>query len=116
MKRFLALFIVLTIFVAAAYAHDGMQHVMGTVTAITATNVTVKATSGTSQKVVLTETTRYLKGTNPISIKDIKVGDHIVIHATKKGDQLTAAEVKIGSTSGNMSGMKISGDSKTAPH
>jgi ribosomal protein L18E len=31
-------------------------------------------------------------------VKEIKVGDHVVIHATKTGDHLTAAEVKIGAT------------------
>jgi hypothetical protein len=30
-----------------------------------------------------------------IIMKDIKAGDQIVTHATKKGDQLTAAEVKV---------------------
>jgi ribosomal protein L18E len=31
-------------------------------------------------------------------VKEIKVGDHVIIHATKTGDHLTAAEVKIAAT------------------
>ncbi|MDQ2925777.1 MAG: DUF5666 domain-containing protein [Acidobacteriota bacterium] len=116
MKRLLVLLLALGTCVGTAYAHNGMHHVMGTVTAITASNITVKATNGTSQIVALTADTKYLKGTTPIAIKDIKVGDHIVIHATKKGDQLTAAEVRIGTMTGAMSGTKRGRDSKTAPH
>jgi hypothetical protein len=112
MKRLLGLILVLATFVSAAYAHNGMQHVMGTVTAITATSITVKATDGTSQTVTLNTTTKYLKGVQPASAKDIKVGDHIVIHASKKGDHLEAAEVKVGAMkamTGDMNGMKMGG-------
>jgi hypothetical protein len=54
------------------------------------------------------------------TLKDIKVGDHIVIHATKKGDQLTASEVKVGAMkmkgmSGDMGGMKMDSNSGTTP-
>jgi hypothetical protein len=31
-----------------------------------------------------------------ITVKDVKVGDHVVIHATKKDNQLTAVTVKVG--------------------
>jgi hypothetical protein len=55
-----------------------------------------------------------------IAMKDIKAGDQIVIHATKKGDQLTAAEVKVGAMkmngmSGDMGGMKMDHDNGTTP-
>jgi hypothetical protein len=43
-----------------------------------------------------------------IALKDIKVGDHVVIHATKKDGKLIAATVQVGM--GKMAGMKM--DSK----
>jgi len=110
MKRLIAL-IVVVLFVSLAYAHEGMQHVMGTVAAITASSLTVKATNGTTQTVVLNSQTKYAKGTSAITQKDIKVGDHVVVHATKNGEQLIAAEIKIGTTQamGDMKGMDMSG-------
>ena len=120
MKRLLALVLTLGVFVGAAYAHNGMQHVMGTVTAITSSNISVKATDGSTQTVLLSSDTKYLKGTQVITAKDIKIGDHVVIHATKKGDQLTAAEVKVGAMKmtgmqGDMGGMKMDNNSGTTP-
>jgi hypothetical protein len=55
-----------------------------------------------------------------IAMKDIKAGDQIVIHATKKGDHLTAAEVKVGAMkmkgmSDDMGGMKMDHDNGTTP-
>ena len=120
MKRLLVLVLTLGVFAGAAYAHNGMQHVMGTVSAITPSNITVKATDGSTQTVLLSSDTKYLKGTQVITAKDIKVGDHVVIHATKKGDQLTAAEVKVGAMrmngmSGDMGSMKMDNNSRTTP-
>ena len=120
MKRLLALLLTIGVLVGVANSHNGMQHVMGTVTSITASNVTVKATDGSTQVVLLSTDTKYLKGTQVIAAKDIKVGDHVVIHATKKGDQLTAAEVKVGAIKmtgmqGEMRGTKMDSNAGTTP-
>lgn len=119
MKRSSIAMLLLTLGLAgAAYAHNGMQHVMGTVAVITDTRVTVKATDGTTQTVVLTAETKYSKGDAAVTLKEIKVGDHIVVHAAKKNGQLMAAEVKVGATKGmqgDMNGMKMDGG-KMAPH
>ena len=112
MKRFLVLLLTFGIFAGAAYAHNGMKHVMGTVTAISHTSVTVKGTDGRTQTVALTGETKYRKSTAAMSLTDVKVGDHIVVHVAMKGTQLTAAEVMLGAMkmqgmSGDMSGMKM---------
>ena len=116
MKRVLVLLLTLGVVVGAANAHNGMQHIMGAVTALTGTTITVKATDGKTQTIAITSDTKYSKAQAAVTLKDIRVGDHVVIHATKKGDQLTAAEVKVGSMkmkgmSGDMGGMKMSGSS-----
>ena len=116
MKRLLMLLLTLGLVAGAAYAHEGMQHVMGIVTVITDTSVTVKATNGTTKTVVLTAKTKYSKGNSPVNMKEIKVGDQIVVHAARKNGQLTASEVKLGATKsmkGDMSGMKMDGGEMT---
>jgi hypothetical protein len=95
-KRLLLLILTLGLFAGAAYAHNGMVHVMGTVTAVSDTSISVKATGGAIQNVILTSQTKYLRGDQPITLKNIQPGDRIVIHATKKGDQLVAVEAKVG--------------------
>ncbi len=116
MKRNAMLALALVLTPPAIYAHNGMEHVMGAVTAITETSITVKTTDGKTKIVALAGTTKYLKGTTTVALKDIKVGDHIVIHATKKDNQLTAAEVKVGAMGSmkGMSGMDMSGG-KSSP-
>ena len=112
MKRLLVLILTFGLFAGVADAHNGMEHVMGTVTAMTDTSVSVKTMNGTVQTVALTSDTKFLKGDAAITPKDIKVGDHIVIHATKKEGKLIAAEVKVRAMKGthdSMSGMDMSG-------
>lgn len=111
MKRLLLIILTLGLFAGVAYAHNGMVHVMGTVTALTDTSISVRAMNGTVQTVALTGDTKYLRGAAAVAAKDIKVGDHIVIHATGKSDHLIASEVKVGAMK-MMSGMKMGAASK----
>jgi Cu/Ag efflux protein CusF len=96
MKRTFGILVLLIVFAGNAFAHNGMEHVMGTVTAITDTSISVRTADEKIKTVALASATKYVRGDSPATLKDIKVGDHIVIHATKKGEQLTAAEVKAG--------------------
>ncbi len=121
MKRLLLMILALGLYSTAAFAHNGEIHVMGTVTATSDKSISVKGTDGKTQTVMMASTTKFSKGEKTITIKDVSVGDHIVIHATKKGDQLVAAEVKVGAMamkgmSGNMSGMKMNHSASTTPH
>ena len=118
MKKLLLLILTLGLFAGAAYAHNGMEHVMGTVTAMTDSSISVKTMNGTVRTVVLSKDTKFLKGDAAITMKQIKVGDHIVIHAAKKEGKLVAAEVKVGAMKGmhhDMPGMDMSG-SKAPSH
>ena len=121
MKRLLLMILALGFFTSAALAHNGMEHVMGTVTAVSATSITVKTADGKDHTVVLNATTKYSKGTTTVQVKDLKVGDHVVVHAAKKGDALVAAEVKVGmmpmkGMSGDMGGMKMDQPHASQPH
>lgn len=121
MKRLLLVLLTLGLCASTAYAHNGMTHVMGTVTSITDTSISVKGADGKIQTVAFTPTTKFVRGMTAIAAKDIKVGDHTVVHATKKGGQLVAAEVRLGAMKmkgmpGDMSEMKMDHPASTTPH
>ena len=112
MKKVLATLFMLVLTVGSAYAHNGMEHVMGTVASIRDNSITVITTDRKTQTVTATADTKYSKMDAVVSLKDIKVGDHVVIHATKKNDKLIAATVQVGM--GKMAGMKMDGKSSSA--
>ena len=109
MKRMLMMLIGTVLFAGLAFAHGDEQHVMGTVTKITEKTITVEvmAKPGETQKTTVTvdvlPSTKFEKMDATATIKDLKVGDRVAIHAAKKGDKLEAHSVKIGM---DMSGMK----------
>ena len=109
MKKVLATLFLLVLMVSSAYAHNGMEHVMGTVASITDNSIMVTTTNGKTQTVTTTADTKYSKMDTAIALKDIKVGDHVVIHATKKDGKLIAATVQVGM--GKMAGMKMDSSS-----
>jgi starvation-inducible outer membrane lipoprotein len=80
-----------------AFAHGDEQHVMGTVSNVTDSAITVTTTNGKSVDVTLTSQSTFIKDGKTITAKDIKLGDRVVIHAKKNGDKLEAASVQIGS-------------------
>src|SRR5579864_526631 len=80
-----------------AAAHGGEEHVIGTVTKISDTSVTVKTTAGKTVEVGFdAKMTTYERGKQPIQKADIKVGDKIVIHAMEVNEKLVAHSVEIG--------------------
>ena len=95
MKRILAVLLVLAAF-GVAYAHNGMVHVMGTIAAMSAGSLDVKANSGKTTTVTVNDTTKWIKGLDEIKPSDAKVGDRVVIHAKPVDGKLVAAEVEIG--------------------
>ena len=117
MKRLLALVLMLGLMASVAYAHNGMEHIMGTVVSVTDSSITVKTKDGKTQTVQVATATKYTQMDKPVTIKDLKAGDQVVIHAAKKDGKLVAESVKVGMVgmkgmSGDMSGMKM--DSKSS--
>ena len=89
-----ALFLALLPSIAAA--HGGEEHVIGTVTKISDTFVTVKTTAGKTVEVGFDPKTTCTRAKQPIQKTDIKVGDRIVIHAVEVNEKLVAHTVEIG--------------------
>lgn len=76
-----------------SFAHDGDQHVLGTIVAIDATHVEVKTSKGQSVNVRINKKTLYKDQRNPKDANVPEVGDRVVIKATKDGKVLVATEI-----------------------
>ena len=79
-----------------ASAHGGEEHVIGTVTKVSATSVTVKTTAGKTVEVGFDAKTTYSRASQTIQKTDIKAGDRVVIHAEEVNEKLVAHTVEIG--------------------
>src|SRR5258708_29022835 len=107
MKRTVAVFALALTLSAIAFAHGNEKHVMGTVTSISDNSITVETTSKKAVTVTVSAATKFQKSGSPAVLKDLKIGDKVVIHATGPEEKLVAAEVRFGTmTKDTMSGMK----------
>ena len=103
--RIAAIFLVL-VFAAAVYAHGDKVHVMGTLTKVSAEVVSVKTADGKMVDVKLASTTIYIlrdgktKDGTPAKFADLAAGQKVIIHATPKGTDLIADEVKFSAAGG----------------
>lgn len=96
MKRMILLVAVVVLAVGTAFGHGKEQHVMGTVTAMTDSSITVQTKAKDPVTVYTMPTTKYEKSGGAAGMTDLKVGDRVVIHADKMGDKLMANEVHFG--------------------
>lgn len=103
----LALFALL-IGAVSTFAHGGMEHVMGTVAAMTENSITVETVKHTKVTILIDPSTKFINSNAQASFKDLKVGERVVVHAKENADKkLVGAEVKWGAGSmNNMEGMK----------
>ncbi len=100
MTRKLATLLVFVLISAAAWAHNGMDHVIGTVSKLTETTITVvQEKDHKAVEVVTVQDTTYEKDKKPAHRGDLKVGDRVVIHAMKMSGHLQAHEVQFADAS-----------------
>src|SRR5690349_21948368 len=101
MKARIATTMVCALMLAIAIAaHGDKKHVMGLLQSVSADAVTVKEGDGKIVTVKLTPNTMYVmrdakggEGT-PAKFADLAVGQRVIIHATPKGNDLLAEQVK----------------------
>lgn len=95
-------FVLMTVvlLIALAHAHGSAVHVLGTVTAVSDASIFVKTTTGETKVVTTDAQTKFLKGDSSAELKDIHIGDRVVIHAHSHEGKLHATEVKLGATHG----------------
>ena len=108
MKRTVTVVALLFALSVMALAHGKEKHVMGTVTSISDTSITVQSKDKKSVAVDVSDKTKFEKSGASATLKDLKVGDSVVIHADVSGDKLVANEVHFGPMKGkqSMEGMK----------
>jgi hypothetical protein len=96
MRRMASGLLIFLAFSLVALGHGTDKHVLGTVTKITDSEVTVQAQDGSLQVVKIAPDTSFVKSGASASIKDLKVGDRVVIHAKPVGSDLIAHEIRFG--------------------
>ena len=96
MKRMILLVAMFVLAAGAAFSHGKEQHVMGKVAAMTDSSITVQTKAKDPVTVYTMAETKYEKSGAAASMKDLKVGDRVVIQAKKMGDKLMANEVHFG--------------------
>jgi hypothetical protein len=99
MKRQFSTFLIcLLLLGAAVLAHGDKKHVMGTIEKLDSGSVTVKTRDGKSVEVKLVASTVYVSRVGTVDkaakFADLAVGGTVVIHATPKGEELEADEVR----------------------
>ena len=99
MKRRVSTILLAFLFVAITLsAHGNKKHVIGTIEKLNSGSVTVKTRDGKSVQVKLVPSTVYVArvatADKPAAFADLAVGENVVIHATPKGEELEADEVR----------------------
>jgi hypothetical protein len=95
-----AFLLLLALTPAIAFAHDGLEHVRGTIAKVSDQSVTVTTTTGKTVEVLTDTQTAYSRAGKPIQKTDLKAGDRVMIHAAEKGSTLTAHTVEAGLSPG----------------
>jgi hypothetical protein len=99
------------LFAVVASAHNGLEHVMGTVKSVSATSITVETADKPPKRVAVAilPTTTFQKDGADTTVKSLNVGDRVVIHAKPDGNKLDAVTVEFGKMAAmpNMPGMKM---------
>jgi type 1 fimbria pilin len=96
---FATILLALTLGLATGFAHNGVEHVMGTVTAVTANAITVETVKHESVTVQIDATTKFANNGADGSLKDVKTGLRVVIDAKPNADKkLLGVTVKLGSS------------------
>ena len=81
----------------AVLAHEGHDHhLMGTVTAIDATHLTLTTKDGKAESVVITATTKVVREKTPAAIADIKVGARVMVETDGATDKPKAVTIMLG--------------------
>lgn len=113
MKRIIGMTTLVLLSATLLFAHGDEKHIMGTVTKVSDSFITVKDTHGKVVDVAIAANTKFMKNGKTVAVKDIQVGDRVVVHAKQNGNKLEATMVKLSAMKMNdMKGMDMHGDKK----
>jgi hypothetical protein len=113
MRIRMLMFLLFLLLAIVTFAHNGMEHVMGTVKSISANSVTVETAVKDPKiiAIVLLPSTKFVKSGTDASAKDLKVGDRVMIESKENNDNLEAVSIMFGKQP-----HMIEKDSKNAQH
>ena len=108
MKRTVAVITLLFALSGIALAHGKEKHVMGTIASISDNSITVETKEKKSVTLDVSDKTKFENSGAPATLKDLKFGDKVVVHADVSGDKLVANQVHFGAMKHkkSMEGMK----------
>jgi hypothetical protein len=90
---------------AIAFAHNGIEHVMGTVTAKSDVSITVETLKHTTVTVMVDRSTTFTHTDAKASIEDLKIGERVAIDAKERADKkLQGVSVRWGARSSGTAG------------
>lgn len=92
---FLAAFVLAILAPAATFAHPGHEHkLLGTITAVDGSKITMKTTEGKAATFTVTPVTTFKRGKAKGAQTDLKVGLRIMVNAGDGAEPLKAKEVQ----------------------
>lgn len=92
-RTLLAIMVAFVLAGGAAFAHGNAEHVRGTVTNVSDTAITVQVSAKQTRTITINAKTMVMKGDAHLSVKDVQVGDRVVLDVDKKTS--IASEVKL---------------------
>jgi len=96
MKQLLSIIALVLAVSAGALAHNGNDHVRGTITQVSAQSVTVQLADKTTKTLSISAKTEFETSGKPGHLADVKVGDRVVIDVPEHGT--SALLIKVGAT------------------
>lgn len=97
MRRTRALLALITALAAApAAAHEHGGKAMGVVREISAERIVIETADGHRVAFSVTKDTRFSRGSAPARREDVKPGERAAVHGERRGETLSALQVKLG--------------------
>jgi hypothetical protein len=96
MRRMVFVLMAFMAFSGIALAHNGVEHMKGTVSQLTDKAITIDMPGMKPMTIALTADTTFAKSGKAAAAKDLKVGDRVVVDVVKKGNEMVAKAVKFG--------------------
>lgn len=96
MKSFTSITLAIAaLFAFTALAHGGEEHLKGVIQKVEGSVITLTPEKGEAMVVKTDDKTKFQRGHAAAALKDVAVGQRVVIHATKHDGALLATVVKL---------------------
>lgn len=88
--------LIVALFTGLALAHDGNKHVKGTVVELGENSITVETPEKHKHTIAVNEKTKFERSGAAATLKDLKVGDRVVIDVHEMGENMHGTLVRFG--------------------